>query len=56
MYTVSEGPITVKDAQKSVAGRKPKTQIQSRYTVYHIPIDDDDEIGRVNNEDIDLEL
>ena len=60
MYTVSKGPISVKDAQKSVAEkvarRKPKKQIQVD-TQFVIPIDDNDEIGGgVDDEDIDLEL
>ena len=59
MYTVSKGPITVKDAQKSVADKvaqkKPKKPIQVD-TQFIIPLDDDDEIGGVDNEDISPEL
>jgi hypothetical protein len=59
MYTVGKGPISVKDAQKSVAEkvaqRKPKKQVQVD-TQFIILVDDDDEIGGVDDEDIDLEL
>ena len=60
MYTVSKGPTTIKDAQKlvteKVARRKPNKQIQVD-TQFIVFIDDDDEIGgKVDDEDIDLEL
>jgi len=60
MYTVGKGPISVRDAQKSVvekvARRKSKKQVQVD-TQFIIPVgDEDDEIGGVDDEDIDLEL
>jgi hypothetical protein len=59
-YTIGKGPISVGDAQKlvakKVAQRKLKKQVQVD-TQFIIPVgNNDDDIGRVDDKDINLEL